>query len=60
MATLEEYQQANPSFIGSKFIYGPVRNVDDSTFSDYMQNAKRLHVSESNFIFKMIFYELRF
>lgn len=48
--TLEEFKRANPDFIGSKFVYAPLRLVPDTTMDEYISNVQDLHESYPDFI----------
>ncbi|XP_053664999.1 adenosine deaminase AGSA-like [Anopheles marshallii] len=39
----EEFKAANPRFIGTKFIYAPLRFADNQTVDQYLSLAERLH-----------------
>ncbi|XP_055606544.1 adenosine deaminase AGSA-like [Uranotaenia lowii] len=39
----EQFQQAHPDFVGVKFIYAPLRIVDDNTYAQYFDTAEKLH-----------------
>lgn len=38
----DEFAQANPTFIGSKFIYAPVKFVTDEGFDEYLVTVQEL------------------
>lgn len=40
----DEFMAENPGFIGSKFIYGPVRIVNDYKIAEYMDILGKIHV----------------
>lgn len=48
--TLNDFKQGHPNFIGAKFIYGPNRKVNDSTFSEYMRTVVELQKQFPNFL----------
>lgn len=48
--TLDEFKRANPDFIGSKFVYAPLRLVPDTTMDEYIDNVQRLHERYPDFI----------
>lgn len=47
---LEEFKSENPTFIGSKFIYAPLKLVSNVTVASYFQNIRRLHVKFPQFL----------
>lgn len=47
---LNEFMQENPDFIGSKFIYAPLRNVEKHRIDEYLETVKELHLKFPNFI----------
>lgn len=40
---LDEFKQENPGFIGSKFIYAPIKNASNRTADRYFDVVKNLH-----------------
>lgn len=47
---LQEFQVANPGFIGSKFIYAPLKNAPNSTTDRYFEVVQRLHKRFPNYL----------
>lgn len=47
---LKEFQDANPGFIGSKFIYAPLKNVTDQTAGTYFEIVRNLHAKFPNYL----------
>lgn len=47
--TLEEFKKENPDFIGSKFVYAPVKNFISNDTS-YLTNIPKLYASYPNFL----------
>nr|ALL27025.1 adenosine deaminase [Phlebotomus perniciosus] len=45
-----EFKQENPTFIGAKFIYAPVRVVDDAGLPALMDKVRELHEQYPNFM----------
>ncbi|XP_055700997.1 adenosine deaminase AGSA [Phlebotomus papatasi] len=45
-----EFKQENPTFIGAKFIYAPVRVVDDAGIKTLMAKVTQLHERFPNFL----------
>lgn len=48
--TLDEFKRANPDFIGSKFVYAPLRLVPDTRMDEYIENVQLLHERYPDFI----------
>jgi adenosine deaminase CECR1 len=48
--TLAQFKADYPDFIGSKFIYAPVRSVDDTTFNSYLDTMLQLHAQFPDFV----------
>uniref|UniRef100_A0A182WBF6 Adenosine deaminase n=1 Tax=Anopheles minimus TaxID=112268 RepID=A0A182WBF6_9DIPT len=46
----EEFKATNPRFIGTKFIYAPMRLVDNQTMDQYLSLAKRLHHQYGDYV----------
>lgn len=47
---LAEFRRENPTFIGSKFVYAPLKAVPDSTFEEYVTVVKQLHARFPDFL----------
>lgn len=47
---LNEFMQENPSFIGSKFIYAPIKQMPNQTVATYFDIVRRLHSKFPNFL----------
>ncbi|XP_055314975.1 adenosine deaminase 2-like [Sitodiplosis mosellana] len=47
---LDEFKHENPSFIGSKFIYAPLKQVSNETAATYFDVVRRLHVKFPQFL----------
>jgi adenosine deaminase CECR1 len=47
---LREFKQSHPDFVGSKFIYAPIRAVNDETFSTYLPILLELQRNFPDFI----------
>lgn len=47
---LKEFKAAHPDFVGSKFIYAPIRAVDDTTFESYLPIMLKLLNNFPDFI----------
>lgn len=47
---LNEFKQENPSFIGSKFIYAPNKQVPNETAATYFEIIRRLHAKFPQFL----------
>lgn len=47
---LKEFQNENPDFIGSKFIYAPLKNVTDKRAGTYFQIVRDLHEKFPNYL----------
>lgn len=45
-----EFKNENPNFIGSKFIYAPLKNVTDKTAGTYFEIVRKLHRKFPNFL----------
>lgn len=50
LEVLEEFKRDNPEFIGSKFVYAPLRMVDDEKMDEYIENMKHFHLTYPDFI----------
>lgn len=48
--TLDEFKRSNPDFIGSKFVYAPVRLVPDATMDEYIDSITHLYSTFPDFI----------
>uniref|UniRef100_A0A182MQK5 Adenosine deaminase n=1 Tax=Anopheles culicifacies TaxID=139723 RepID=A0A182MQK5_9DIPT len=46
----EEFKASNPRFIGTKFIYAPLRFADSQTVDQYLSLAKRLHHQYGDYV----------
>ncbi|XP_049295380.1 adenosine deaminase AGSA-like [Anopheles funestus] len=46
----EEFKASNPRFIGTKFIYAPMRFTDNQTVDQYMRLAERLHHQYGDYV----------
>lgn len=42
----DQFVKDNPTFIGSKFIYAPIKAVNDSTIEEYVKLIQTLTVSK--------------
>lgn len=47
---LNEFKHENPSFIGSKFIYAPIKEVPNETAATYFDIVRRLHTKYPQFL----------
>lgn len=47
---LKEFKEENPEFIGSKFIYAPLKAVPDTVFEEYMLTMVKLHETYPDFV----------
>lgn len=47
---LDEFKRENPSFIGSKFIYAPIKSVPNKTATTYFDIVRRLHTKFPQFL----------
>lgn len=47
---LKEFKKNHPDFVGSKFIYAPLRSVDDETFNTYLPILRKLQNNFPDFI----------
>lgn len=47
---LEEFKQENPSFIGSKIIYAPLKQTSNETAATYFDVVLRLHAKFPQFL----------
>lgn len=47
---LKEFKETHPDFVGSKFVYAPIRAVNDETFSTYLPIMVKLQRLFPNFI----------
>lgn len=47
---LNEFKLENPDFIGSKFIYAPLKNAPNATVEKYFEVVKRLHKRFPHFL----------
>lgn len=47
---LRDFKQSHPDFAGSKFIYAPIREVNDETFSTYLPIMLELQENFPDFI----------
>lgn len=47
---LNDFKEKHPDFYGSKFIYAPMRAVDDETFNSYMATMLKLKQDFPDFI----------
>lgn len=47
---LDEFKRENPSFIGSKFIYAPIKQVSNETAANYFDVVLRLHAKFPHFL----------
>lgn len=47
---LKEFKETHPDFVGSKFVYAPIRAVNDETFSTYLPIMLKLQRLFPNFI----------
>ena len=47
---LKDFKASHPDFAGSKFIYAPLRGVDDETFSTYLPIMLKLQRNFPDFI----------
>lgn len=47
---LNEFKHENPSFIGSKFIYAPLKQVSNETAANYFDVILRLHAKFPHFL----------
>lgn len=47
---LNEFKQENPTFIGSKFIYAPIKEVGKETAATYFKIIRRLHSKFPEFV----------
>lgn len=47
---LDEYKAGNPDFIGSKFIYAPLKAAPNSTVQTYFEIVQRLHEKFPDFL----------
>jgi adenosine deaminase CECR1 len=48
--TLAQFKTDYPDFIGSKFVYAPVRAVDDQIFNSYLDTMLQLHERFPDFV----------
>lgn len=48
--TLLEFMKDYPDFIGARFIYAPLRYVDNTTAQSYLQVAKQLKIAYPDFV----------
>uniref|UniRef100_A0A182QSP6 Adenosine deaminase n=1 Tax=Anopheles farauti TaxID=69004 RepID=A0A182QSP6_9DIPT len=46
----EEFKAENPGFAGTKFIYAPLRLVDNETVEQYISLAERLHTQYGDYV----------
>jgi adenosine deaminase CECR1 len=47
---LKEFKASHPDFVGSKFIYAPIRHATDETFSTYLPIMQKLLQNFPDFI----------
>lgn len=47
---LKTFKEGHPEFIGSKFIYAPMKNVPDATIQEYLKTMVELESKYPNFI----------
>ena len=47
---LKEFKKSHPDFAGSKFIYAPLRSVNDETFNTYLPIMQKLQKNFPDFI----------
>lgn len=47
---LKEFKTSHPDFVGSKFIYAPLRAVNDETFNSYLPIMQKLQKNFPDFI----------
>lgn len=47
---LKEFKSKHPDFIGSRFMYGPMRSVDDEVFNSYLPIMLKLQNNFPEFI----------
>lgn len=47
---LNEFKSANPSFIGGKYIYAPVKIATNETIASYFDTIRRLRKKFPNFV----------
>lgn len=47
---LDEFKRDNPSFIGSKFIFAPLKSVSNETASTYFETVQRLYTKFPQFL----------
>lgn len=47
---LKEFKKSHPDFVGSRFIYAPMRAVDDETFNTYLPIMLKLQRTFPEFI----------
>uniref|UniRef100_U5ESN9 Adenosine deaminase n=1 Tax=Corethrella appendiculata TaxID=1370023 RepID=U5ESN9_9DIPT len=48
--TLKSFMDSHPGFLGSKFVYAPIRFTDDATFDGYLKTVEELREKYPNFI----------
>lgn len=47
---LDEFKRDNPSFIGSKFIYAPLKSADNQTINGYFKIVRHLYAKFPKFL----------